>query len=124
MSKFLVDKTWLVELASALSFILMSVFFASERLNDSSRQVLFWIIIFSIFGFLQLLGVVFGRNLVALRICMAWVAGSSWTWLMYSFNGPTIGVPMLIIGLCNLYAFAVLCSRASINWPLLFEENA
>lgn len=123
MDKLLADKTWLVELASSTSFILMTFLLIAGKINGSTPDVYFWIIIFGIFGFLQTLSLIYRRDLMLLRICMAWTAGSVWTWLTYANKETILQAPMLTIGLCNLFAFAVLCSRATVNWTQLYKEQ-
>lgn len=117
------DKTLIVEMLSAMAFLVMSLVLIIFRtiapeLNNSP----FWISVFAIFSILQFMGIAFKYDLVLLRICMSWVAGSTWTWLALASINSILAIPVMGIGLFNLYAFVVITNRASIDWSKFFQE--
>lgn len=117
------DKTLVVELLSAMAFLVMSISLVVFRniapdLNNSP----FWISFFFIFSVLQFMGLAFKFDLVLLRVCMAWVAGSTWTWLALVSINNILAIPVMGIGLFNLYAFIVITNRTTIDWKRFFQE--
>lgn len=114
----------MIEVASAASFILTALGLASGTFTDSITISYFWIIMFGIFGLLQSVSLVFRRDLIILRICMAWISGSLWSWMTYINYDHILHIPVLVIGICNLYAFAYLTNHVSIDWNQYFKEEA
>ena len=120
MKKLLHDKTFVVEIASAIAFILAAI---SLSINSQPKADYFWIIIFGIFGVLQLTSLLFKENLVILRICMAWISGSVWSWLTYISFDDAMHATALALGGCNMYAFIVLTNRVTVDWAEYFGER-
>lgn len=121
-SLFVNEKHIGIEVVSALSFIFMSIYMTLTSKAIDQQNILFWIVLFFLFSFLQTVGLVFKNNLMFLRICMTWVSGSVWTWISFYNRESAMIVPMLIIGLWNFVSFVNLCNRASIDWHAILRD--
>lgn len=118
------DLTILVELLSALSFLAMGFSLqVSETMVDNMKNAHFWMTIFFIISSLQILGIKLKFDLSILRICMAWVAGSLWCTLFLQSLNSVLSVPILAIGLFNIYAFVALSKKATFNWQKFFNKT-
>jgi hypothetical protein len=53
---------------------------------------------------------------------MAWAAGSVWVTLALGSINNVLAVPVLMIGLFNLYAFILLTHRATVDWQKFFNR--
>jgi cytochrome b subunit of formate dehydrogenase len=111
------EKTILIETLSALSFFVMglSLLFLNFESPDT-RSSYFWAIIFTIFACLQGLSLIFRKDMYVMRVCTAWFSGTTWAMLSFTTINTIMTVPVLFIGLFNIYAFVYLVSRAKINW--------
>lgn len=116
------DKTIIVELLSSLSFFLMSILLMAHDAPKNERS-LFWIIILMVFSILQLIGVLLDNKISLLRLSMAWVSGSIWTWLAFSQYNDILSVPAFCIGIFNLYSFIILANKSSDDWHKLLKEE-
>ena len=121
-SLFVNEKHIGIEVVSALSFIFMSIYMTLTSRAIDQQNILFWIVLFFLFSFLQTVGLVFKNNLMFLRICMTWVSGSVWTWVSFYNRESAMIIPMLIIGLWNFISFVNLCNRASFDWHAILKD--
>jgi ABC-type phosphate transport system permease subunit len=51
---------------------------------------------------------------------MAWIAGSLWVSLGLGLTNNMLSVPIIMIGLFNVYAFVELTRKATPNWQKFF----
>lgn len=117
------DITILVELLSAVSFFLMAITLGiSETITINSKSPYFWSVVFFILSALQLLGIKLKFELSILRVCMAWIAGSLWCTLYLSALNNVLSIPILLIGLFNIYAFVVLSKKATFDWQKILNR--
>jgi hypothetical protein len=124
MKKFFkTDLTFIVELLSALSFLMMSISIgASESIAANTKNAYFWMVIFFTISFIQFLSLKTQYNLNLLRISMAWITGSLWVALGLGLSNNTLSVPIIMIGLFNIYAFVALIRKATPNWQKFFIQ--
>lgn len=95
-----------VELASAGAMLAMAFYMLTgtryvELCTIHPYQ--FWVILFTVFGSLQLLALFWQHKMELQQFVMALVNGSIWVWLAFVAQEPAA----LFIGLSNLYAFSV-----------------
>lgn len=117
------DKLIVAEFLSVISFCVLIVYSIQNpffRLDD--RDSIFWIALFTIFAFLQMSAIIFNKDMKFLRICMAWISGSIWTWLTYVNKESCVIIPMIMIGLANFLSFINLCDKVSVDWHSLINE--
>lgn len=121
---FLSDKTIAVEVLSALSFFVMGLaLLFTQYTSPDSRSNYFWAIIFLIFSTLQGLSIIFKKEMYIVRVVTAWFSGTIWVALAFTAINTIIAVPVLFIGLFNIYAFVHLVSRAKIDWTAYIHQN-
>lgn len=117
------DKLIIAEFLSAISFgILIYSLLQNPFFRVDEQDSIFWIILFSLFSFLQICSIVLSKDMTFLRICMTWISGSIWTWLTYVNKESYLLVPMLLIGLANFLSFINLCNKVSVDWHSLINE--
>lgn len=117
------DKLIIAEFLSAISFCILIIYITQHpgfHLDD--RDSIFWVILFTIFAFLQMCAIFFNKDMKFLRICMSWISGSIWTWLTYVNKESYIIIPMIMIGLANFLSFIHLCDKVSVDWHSLINE--
>jgi cytochrome b subunit of formate dehydrogenase len=121
---FLSDKTIGVEFLSAISFCVMGIMLLlSQYDSPSDKSSYFWAAIFLIFSFLQGLSLSFKRELYAVRLTTAWFSGTTWLVLAFTALNNIMAVPVLFIGLFNIYAFIHLANRAKIDWDAYIHQK-
>lgn len=106
------------ELASAAALILFAihiVFAGSlpERLADL-QEATFWVLAFSVLGFIQLVSLLAYPHTEILRAGMSWLNGLLWIWL--SLSAYTAAAPAIMLGVTNLYAFVVNVNLLRTTW--------
>lgn len=125
MKKFLEQDYLLIgEILSVILFFSFSIliFTSVVKPNDANHYI-FWGLILTFFGILQGLALTLRYDLSLLRICMAWFAGATWTWLSFvALN--IIALPMFILGMLNMYSFFYLTNHSTINWSMIKNENS
>ena len=95
------------EIVSAASMLSMAVYMAMAGTNYSEllriHPFQFWVILFTIFGGLQLVSLIFHEQLELPQYVLALVNGSIWVWLSAVVQDPIA----FFVGISNLYAFSV-----------------
>ena len=121
---FRTDKTIAVEVLSALSFFVMglALLFAQYTSPDAHSNY-FWSIIFLIFSSLQGLSIIFKKEMYVVRVTTAWFSGTTWAVLAFTAINNIMAVPVLFIGLFNIYAFVHLVGRAKIDWTAYIHQK-
>jgi hypothetical protein len=96
-----------VELASAGAMVATAIYVIcgwgdySELFKVHRYQ--FWVIVFSSFGMLQFVSLLFHEKLALLQCILALVNGTLWVWLSALQQTPSA----FFLGVSNLYAFSV-----------------
>jgi cytochrome b subunit of formate dehydrogenase len=118
------DKTVAVEVLSAMSFFVMGLaLLFSNYASPDTRSNYFWSIIFLIFSTLQGLSIGFKKEMYVVRVTTAWFSGTTWIVLAFTAINNIMAVPVLFIGLFNIYAFVHLVGRAKIDWTAYIHQN-
>lgn len=117
------DKLIIAEILSVISYSIFIFNLAVNQLIKLNEQdSVFWVILFSIFALIQLISIIFSKDMQFLRLCMTWVSGSIWTWLAYANKEFVLLIPMVLIGLLNFASFINLCNKTSIDWHTLIKD--
>lgn len=107
----------IVEFLSAISFLMMATGLAIQTfISPDMRSEIFWAVIFSIIGSMQILSLLYKEDLPFVRICSAWISGTIWVILAYASINSIMAVTVFFIGLFNIYAFVHLVNRANYDW--------
>jgi hypothetical protein len=117
LSAFLPQDARSSELASAWALIFLSILSICSNyigLDDAvlrmTQSMPFWVIIFSIMGYLQLFSVALYPRVEILRAITSWVNGSLWIWIGFSSSYGHIAASdaaAVCLGFSNLYAFSL-----------------
>ena len=115
------DKNLWAEFMSAIAFFVIAFTLATTKAGHVDTAF-FWSLIMVCFAVLQFVSIQFREDLKVLRICMAWIAGVTWSWFALSTLNTVVVVPALCIGIFNMYSFIGLTNRATIDWYNIFRK--
>lgn len=105
------EDTRLADLVSAISMIIVGVetYIHSPGPMMLYHPIAFWVVIFVMFGILQLSAVLYHPKVELVRVAVAWIAGLCWLYastVNISFYSGFVG-PMVGLSISNFVSFII-----------------